>query len=498
MKQILGKMGHMMLVILLSVVLWGCFPEDTLEWSDDGSAGLARADDKLFWVDGATGTMTVVAEGKVAPWPGISPDGQWIAFTQERQAESLQTGLEQLPPGEAAKIRYDAEALKNKILQAAEPVKTFPALEDTKLEDNYVAWVERYVCENADETLHKKLDEQTYQQGLKAHLTYYVLQMAHREQFDNRKVLAASLRKLYRPRFSPDNQTVAYLMGTPNNKDFSHDLMLAMPEKNISSALVAENVAWGYDWSDDRRTLVYIDQAQDNSDIPLGLLTERSIYNDSAELQVKETPASEAGGFHSHACTMSPEQLAGVMYSSMAMVEYGLEGRIFFASMSFHLPTTHEDDFQWDLYCYDPVTKTVTNILPTALRDYATVKQNKNSTDKDNINLIFTLSPDKRSVLLGANRFAVYRLGENADDVLYPVEESYAAAPGAETYDLLPAWKGNDRISCKVPQNSPLLPEGERDEDHVIIINTAGEFQSIIKEPEEPQTPADSPPPPTP
>lgn len=485
---------HIMALALLPFLWLGCFPEETLEWSDDGSVGLAQAEGKLYLVDGATGVITVIVEKDVTPWPGISPDGQWIVFTQERQAESLQAGLEQLTPGEAAKIRHDAEVLKNRILPAVEPLKAFPSLNDTKLEENYIAWIERYLCENADETLRKKLDEQTYQQGLKADLTYYVLQMAPKENPQEPRVLATSLRKLYRPRFSPDNKAVAYLMGTLNKEDFAHDLMLAVPERNISAALVGESVCWGCDWRDDSRALAYIETEGDN-DMAIGILAEREIFNDAGELQTQETTMTDSDFFNSHNCTGKRKELAGVMHNSMAMVEYGLEGRIFFSGVSWTLPATTADEVRWNLFCYDPVTATVANILPSAVRYYATIKQDKKSETED-IHLIFSLSPDRRSLLLGPNRFAIYRLGE--DKATYPVEESYAAAPGAETYDFLPAWKGNDRISCKVPQNSPLLPEGERDKEHVIIINTAGEFQSIIKAPEEPQTPTDSPPPPTP
>jgi hypothetical protein len=87
----------------------------------------------------------------------------------------------------------------------------------------------------------------------------------------------------------------------------------------------------------------------------------------------------------------------------------------------------------------------VTDILPTVLRNQTS----------ENVNY-FRLSPDGTRLLvpLESNRFAIYELGSK--QVQYPLrtEEGFG---DDDIPDLLPSWKGNDQITCLVPETSHLL-----------------------------------------
>ena len=72
------------LAAFLSAVIFivGCIPEDSLQWSKDGSVGLLKADDGLYLVDGRTGELSKLETG-VDLLPGLSKDGKWIAYSKK-------------------------------------------------------------------------------------------------------------------------------------------------------------------------------------------------------------------------------------------------------------------------------------------------------------------------------------------------------------------------------------------------------------------------------
>ena len=99
---------------------------------------------------------------------------------------------------------------------------------------------------------------------------------------------------------------------------------------------------------------------------------------------------------------------------------------------------------------------------------------------------LFTISPDRTKVLLpiDKNRFAIYKFGERDARVPIPEKEGF----GDNFPDLSPAWKGNDRISCMVSENSRFLmdetgnaPKRERKE--IVILRSDGQRERILSKP---------------
>ena len=110
----------------------GCIPEDSLEWSYDGSVGLLRVDEALYLVDGQTGELTSIVKEDVQPWPDISRDGGLIAYSREVECDSLSEGLKLLPPGQVKMIKYNAKRMGEGLLESGKlgMIDKFPEPED--------------------------------------------------------------------------------------------------------------------------------------------------------------------------------------------------------------------------------------------------------------------------------------------------------------------------------------------------------------------------------
>lgn len=152
-------------------------------------------------------------------------------------------------------------------------------------------------------------------------------------------------------------------------------------------------------------------------------------------------------------------------------VAYGPEGRVLFSSATVTIPTSDLDEPRTSLFCYDRLTGTVTDILPAALRNQAS----------ESIHY-FRLSPDGRRLLapLESNRFAICELGSK--QVQYPlsVEEGFG---DDDIPDFLPSWKGNDRVTCLVPETSHFLtgPDGKpHHRREIVVIDTNGQLLEVL------------------
>jgi hypothetical protein len=122
------------------------------------------------------------------------------------------------------------------------------------------------------------------------------------------------------------------------------------------------------------------------------------------------------------------------------------------------------------VFCYDPVTAAVVDVLPLRVSSY---------TGQDFFNTsLFSLSPDGKRVLLPIihNRFIVYELGKDSMDIPIPEEEGFG---DDEIPKLAPSWKGNNEISFLVSGKSKFLPEPKEGEDQddreqIVVLGTDG------------------------
>jgi hypothetical protein len=459
-------------VFCLALILAaGCFPEESLDWSGDGSVGVLMTGEKLYVVDGSTGALTrVPAEGAVSPWPGVSNDGKKVVYVEQVKHATLAEGLKSIPPEEAKMIADDVKTLRDKILSGALTITDFNSVSEEQLglTKSYRDWVVRSLCENADEPLIRKLSTQALQQGKAAELFSSALNVIPSDDARNKKTLMTSVLGILRPRLSPDGRYVAFLALRSSNAERAY-LFVTSAQGGTGAVYVSSSVSLGFDWRQDSQALAYLQQESEGATL-LGVVREQRIADPNGRLldAFDNTLATPLAGHH---CAVESRQLAGTLFEPLVKVQYGAGGRLFFSSASARIPSSDMDEPTYSLFCYDFVTGAVADVLPLRARSEQPLGEMVH---------FFSLSPDGRRVLLPMkeNRLAIYELG--AKSFTTPVKEGEEF--GKDMPKILPAWKGNDRISLQVSPKSHFLTEEQqkRDRNEMVVISTAGDLKSVL------------------
>jgi len=444
------------IVLIVIALVSGCFPEDSLEWSDDGSIGLLHEGGALYLIDGQSGDPTRIVEDNVQLWPTVSNDGKLIAYAAEVSCDSLPADLELLPSSQTLMIKECAELMKNNILRGDESRPGFPTIGHKAFESEYRNWIIRYMCENADDELTKKLGINKTQKGRTLPLECYRLLVKSTDSQNAQTVVATSVLPMMRPRFSPDKRRLAYLMqGMESGPEDPFDLYIASLEDNSRVMFVASSVAIGYDWREDSQAICYLRHDESIAgNMGLGVL---GVADTTEPNALRAVPFGFSG---------SP--IAFTFFSPWMRAEYGLGGRIFFSNAALSIPARKSDELKWSLFCYDPVTQSISDVLPRNLSDHV----------KEAI-ILFSLSPDKTEILIGLDDFVIYRLEDG--QVLRPFKGISTGKSSSE--DWVPAWKGNDQVSCMAPADSHYLNgTKEHGSEQIVIINTNAELIKVLSE----------------
>ena len=441
------------------VFLVGCIPsaENTLQWCEDGSAGLLRVEGGLGLVDGKTGELTEVAES-VGLLPDISKDGKLIAYSERVNCDSLSEGLKLLPLGQVKMIEYYAERMKENILDAGELPSDqygFPE-EGLLLPGDYRNWAIRYLCENADNELSEILGNEGIEKAKERAIHYSQIVVVPRENLSQRRVVTTSIFEIITTRFSPDTKSIAYLMhtqeGEVSNAYQEFALYIASLETDVKAMHVDSRVAIGYDWREDGRAIAYLSADSKNmrhDDFILGTLNEKMVADANGSLMAEPMQLHEQGSAGTHGSTGKTAEFVATAFYPWFQAKYGLGNRIFFSSFVLPLPASKRDEPGCSLFCFDPVTGAVKDVLPSSVSTHTSQAIGM---------LYFALSPDGKRVLLPIknNRFIGYTLGTDSAEIPIPQEEGF----GDKDFPLLPpSWKGNNEISCLVSEKSHFLPK---------------------------------------
>lgn len=444
-----------------AILLGGCIPEDSLQWSDDGSIGLLRVAGALYLVDGQTGALTEIVKENVQPWPDISKEGSLIAYAEQIRCDSLSDGLKLLPAGQVKMIKFYAGQIRKSLLDAGGLTDGgFPFPEQGLLTPHdYRNWAIRCLCENADDKLSKILGDEGIKKAREMPLHYFQVVVVPHKALDKKNIVAVSLFSIVATKLSPNNQHVAYLMhtqqGQVSNAFEEYGLYVASLKGDVQAVRIADRVAFGYDWSKDGERIAYLEADSHDlrdDDLILGSLNERIVADSQGGLFATPLVPSEQGSAYTHECTGQTASLAGAVFYPWAKVQYGLDGRIFFSSFVLSLPVSKRDDPACSLFCYDPLTATVADVLPASV-----------SIHTHDLILgvsLFSLSPNGREVLLPIknNRLTVHALGTDSAEFPILQEEGFG---NDEPPEMAPCWKGNDEISFLVAENSHFLPKAE-------------------------------------
>lgn len=465
-----SKHTYCLLACCLTIVaLAGCFPEDSILWSGDGTVGLFRADGALLLIDGGDGTLTPVedVDGDVQVMPDLSADTNWIAYVKETDCDSVSEGIASFPPFMAEMLRHDAEQLAQQVLAGmVEPGGLLDTGKPISFAQPYRQWVVRVMCQNPDASLAQKLGADRLAECRQLELQCSQLIVARRAEPRKGTSLLTLPMGMFSPRFSPDGRYVAYLVTDPRD-DEKGNLYLASTDGEVKAVEVVKGIAMHFDWRPDSRAIAYIKQ---DGDALLGVVEEKTLLDETGTLLSELSPDPATAPIGIERATGEARQLVGTLFQPFMNVQYGLGGRLFFSSAGAKIPTGDLEEPTYSLFCYDRVTGTVADVLPSSL----------SQTLGDGINF-FDLSPDGTKVLLPTEnlRFAIYTLGEKT--AVVPLDESESSSD--DDLKMFPSWKGNTQISCLVPGTSHFLDEAGRNANgrrEVIVLNVDGSFHSHL------------------
>jgi hypothetical protein len=467
------------LISLYAVFIFvvGCVPEDSLQWSQDGSVGLYSKKGALFLVDGNTGSLTQVEPNEsTCPWPGISPDGNYLAYGQVVKVTDFNNALNLLPQSQVNQIKNNAELLKQRILAEGLKSDELPWPKDS-FGGQFISWVNRFLVENSNTVLDEKIGPELIKKVKEGKLYYFQLVLAPTAEPGNKKILATNSLKFWRIIFSPDSRLIAFSTDRISGDSFQvgFDLFVCSPAENIPSALVAPAVSIGYNFKPDSRAIVYMKPENENFDgdnFVLGSLVEKEVADSDGKLLVSAVEDADKA-VPEYNCTGLSEELCGLSYYQWMFAEYAPDGRIFFSSVEMKLPSSKLDEEKGTLFCYDSLTGAVSEILPQVVLDYT----------QSNFYL-FSLSHDYKKILFPGNKntLGIYALGEDIDSskVLVDADEGFGDDSPPK---LVPEWKGPDEVSCLVSEESHFLP-GEPNAPHrrkeIVILDTEGNLKQIL------------------
>jgi hypothetical protein len=467
-----------------AVFLGGCIPDDSLQWSADGSIGLLRIDEGLYIVDGNSGELTEVEKTLVNLLPDISDDGKMVAYCLGVRCSNATESLKELPAGQVKMVKYYAEVTRKNILSSGglkDGRFPFPE-EGLLLPNDYRNWSIRYLCENADKELLEVLGDEGIKKGKEQEFGYFKIVVAPSEDPNKKRLVTTSVLNVVVLKLSPNGKFLGYLMhtqrGEVSNAFEEFSLFVSSLEGDANSVLVDHPVSLGYDWRPDSRAIAYIRADSDglsHDDFIVGTLEQRVVADANDNILVKEVETGEKGSAGTYDCAGGSLELAGVIFHPWLKVVYGQGGRLFFTSAEFTLPTSARDEGRWSVFCYDAVTNTVSDVLGASVSSYSSDALGTSQ---------FDLSPDGKQVLLPMekNRFLIYRFDDRS--TIFPIEEDEGFGED-NVSAFLPTWKGNDEISCLVSEKSRFLTS-DKEEPHkrkeIVILGADGKFRRVLSE----------------
>jgi Tol biopolymer transport system component len=460
------------------LVIFGCIPEDSLQWNADGSKGIYSKKGALYLVDGSTGSLTQIApKESTAIWPAIAPDGSLFAYSQIIKVDDFNIAFKFLSPTQAKEIKEHAEILKQKILTDGIKDANLPSLEDYSNE-SHTAWVDRYLIENADTQLAKKISPEITKKYKEKELTYYQLVIARTADPNGKKTLATSSQPLWRIRFSPDSKFVAYVLDRITGKTFEagFDLYVVSLTEKTPAAFVASAVSIGYDFRPDSRAISYLEpedkKFKDQKLVP-GSLFEKTIIDPNGRFLFSTEKLDSNDSQLKYTCSGPTKAYAGVVYYSWMKVAYARDSRILFSSTKISLPSSKLDTDDGSIFCCDTLTGAVGDIIPQIAADFTKANYN-----------IFTLSQDSRKIILHGknNTLGIYVLGPDIESskMLVDANEGF----GDDSPPKLTAeWKGSNQLSCLVSEKSRYLTTDSNTphrRKEIVILDAEGKLVKIL------------------
>ena len=441
-----------LLLVSLSLLAAGCFPEEKLVWSPDGKQ-LAVIDNglRLSTPDGLLSPATL--EGvQAAAW---LPDSSGLVVLRDLEFSKWEEAKAVLPPEEAKRIEQIASGVPDlaKALLAAtrgeddEMKSLFESLDLRRPEILAYAFecakqthraelAAALAAQHAPADMVKSLDEDS---KIKVNQIAVVLREGT-QSLTAPKPLFGSLFALGTPVLSPQNGLLAF--------DTEAGLRV-MDLEGVSSLEIAPTGALAYAWTPDGTAVVrleaatatarhsFLDPASNSSDAPqLAQLVLRTVVDASGKLLPKATDQSSGP---------SDQSLAVAMVSGPQRLAVLPDGRILFASLPAQFPATEQTmPAAAKLFLLDPAQGKEAKITPVPVAPEALP-----STPQ-----FFALSPDGRKVAVvepSSDAVAVLDLATGKVEIVSPDH--------GKKCRTLPAWRSTTELTFATWSEETNRPE---------------------------------------
>lgn len=399
---------------LLLLLLSGCLEKHVI-WSPDGNRAAVIAKDGLH-LCAPDGQLTPLLLPGVyeAAWLG---DSQRLLVARQRSVADWASIAKALGPERTGRIAADAESLWKQLETGA---KWSLLSEGSGKKKDQVA-ENIYLRESHGDVLRTKLNAGEWDEirSKSADISELVIARIVGDQIQQSAPLHKGLEKIEDIRVSPRDQAVAFTTESATNDDKDSQLLVCRID-SAGAITAAERVAAYPDWTNDGRSLVYMQASGEGTkdDIRLATLVQREVMDEKGQVNVGK----------------NAEELAGLFFQKMTRVRCLRDGRILFNAIEITLPVAGKDfpvDEHEKLYALDLARQaTLVRMIP----DGEQGKLPKGLT-------FFEVSPDERHVLFGGVDGEVCVLTLATGDVQVWQE--------AGAYGLMaaPVWRNAEEIT---------------------------------------------------
>ncbi len=417
--------------VMAMVSLTGCLPEKRIVWSPNGEVAAVNSDQGLHFID---------AEGKILPakfsdQPVRSawfPDSRQLAVVHQREVPKWSDVMSVLSKEQVAKIKEIAPSAKEQFLAYDGDLDKFELKPEPELSGGLQIALFMYVRDELTPGLREKLGEDRWTKTQEIHATIRTLQVMgfNKTQLTPGTVLCVSLDNISQPKVSPDGKNIGY--ETPQwSRNGDPATLVVQPVAGGKPVTIASNVAVGFDWSPDSRSVAYVRSSSllkdDGNNLKLGALAIANVVEADGSL---------------HGVPDKQDDRVGLIFNDELSVHWLKNNRILFSSVQMQLPATSEDmPNHWTLFLYDP--KLAASVQRALARSADVIIDVSNPT--------FEVSPDETRVLLPGpkGRVVLYNFATGESTTLVDQDDVDGKLR------TLPTWR-NDAEICFV---TPTLSE---------------------------------------
>ena len=460
---------------LLLFLLAGCL-EKHLVWSPDGqraaviAKGGTDAEDGLYLCD-AEGKLTARLVPAVyrAAWLG---DSQQLVVARAQKSSDWTEVTRMLGAAKAAEVAAKAEAAWEKTAAnrqeewhleqdqggggpfgTTRPRNIGTARDQALGGDFYRGATMVYLWAHHADGLRELYGAKSDETRAQDSFTGNELLMAHivDDKIQLGTTLYEGLAEIQDIRIAPGDRAVAFTEEAVQGSDKESQLMLARIN-GTGAVLVAERTSLFADWTEDGRSLVYVQALGGGSkkdDLRLASLVRREVVDDHDQIKVAE----------------KTEDLAGLVYSNTTRVRCLRDGRILFNTTEFQLPVAKNDaDAERErLFAFDPARQaTLVRMVP---------RNNEEHLPK--VLAFFEVSPDEKQVLVGGYEGEVSVLTLSTGEV-QQVQES-----GEYSLMAAPVWRKDGEITYA--KRNPMA-DGKRPDRKAEIVLRKGDQEKVLSQ----------------